>query len=103
MDGATRTPLPDQIHLEQNYPNPFNPQTYIRFRLLEPTEVTLKIYDALGQEVRTLASQERRESGDWQVLWDGKDDSGILVASGVYVCQLASGASSIAAKMSLVR
>jgi photosystem II stability/assembly factor-like uncharacterized protein len=73
--------------LEQNYPNPFNPVTHIEFRVLNPGFVELKIYNGVGQLVRTLLS-ETKTAGRHSVSWDGKDEVGKQVASGVYLYRL---------------
>jgi hypothetical protein len=69
--------------LSQNFPNPFNPITSIQFSLSVSERVSLKIYNLAGQEVRTLVDEEKR-AGEHQVFWDGKDNSGKDVASGIY-------------------
>ena len=87
---------PDEYHLAQNYPNPFNPATTITFALpvsgerglvSRPIHTTLKIFNILGQEVRTLVD-EPQEAGYYTVTWDGKDSFGNDVASGVYFYRL---------------
>lgn len=69
--------------LEQNYPNPFNPSTMIRFGLVERSQVEVLIYNHLGQVVRTLA-QEEFAAGRHDLSWDGRNETGELVATGVY-------------------
>ncbi len=69
--------------LEQNYPNPFNLSTTIRFVLPEAGLTTLKIFDILGKEVKTLVNEER-DFGEYSVMWDGKNYSAEAVASGIY-------------------
>lgn len=81
---------PEKFALFQNYPNPFNPETTIRYQLSQPGEVTLKIFNVLGQEVRTLVNKQQ-PAGSYSVQWDGKDDLGRQVASGIYIYQLAAG------------
>ena len=76
--------------LEQNYPNPFNPSTTISYSLKDAGEVELKIYDMLGRVVRALVS-ETRLAGQYSVVWDGRDDLGNQVASGLYVYTLVAG------------
>lgn len=95
--------------LEQNYPNPFsangtfsNPSTTIRFALPEAAEASLKIYDLAGQLVQTLVDGVV-EAGRHQVIWDGTNQHGELVASGVYFYQLRTGEFKLIRKMSLVR
>ena len=73
--------------LFQNYPNPFNTITLIPFRVNGPVPTTLKIYNIKGQVVRTLVD-EYLESGGYEVMWDGKNDSGKGVSSGVYFYKL---------------
>lgn len=81
---------PETFILDQNYPNPFNPQTTIRYELTEDSAVSLKIYNLLAQEVRTLVN-EVQPRGTKTVVWNGKDDSGRVLASGVYVYELRTG------------
>ncbi|MGC8652870.1 MAG: alpha-amylase family glycosyl hydrolase, partial [Candidatus Kryptoniota bacterium] len=77
--------LPAQYVLEQNYPNPFNPSTNIQFSIGNrmPVHVVLDIFNVLGQKVRTLVD-DYRSQGTYRVTWDGKNDAGLSVASGVY-------------------
>jgi len=88
--------------LAQNYPNPFNPSTVINFALPEAAKVSLKIYDVAGQLVQTLV-EGVVEAGRHQVVWDGTNQHGVLVASGVYFYQLRAGEFKQVRKMSLVR
>ena len=74
--------------LEQNYPNPFNPETTIRYHLRESNNVTLAVFDVTGKLVRTLVSGERQAVGSYQARWDGKNNSGLTVPSGVYFYRL---------------
>ncbi|HEX9974157.1 MAG TPA: FlgD immunoglobulin-like domain containing protein, partial [bacterium] len=73
-----------QMH---NYPNPFNPETIIKFQLPQPCKVALKIYNPLGQEIRTLVD-EQRSAGYHEIKWDGKDNSSTKVGTGIYIYQL---------------
>ena len=79
--------IPDKFNLEQNYPNPFNPSTNIPFTLAKSAEVSLKIFNIIGQEVRTLVNGQR-QAGQYTLQWDGKDDFGRSVASGIYFYKL---------------
>jgi photosystem II stability/assembly factor-like uncharacterized protein len=81
------TSLPLEYGLSQNYPNPFNPETKIRYQLAKPDRVALKIYNMLGQEVRTLIN-ELKPAGAYEVLWDGKDNAGHQMPSGTYLYRL---------------
>ncbi|MCG3158151.1 MAG: Ycf48-like protein [bacterium] len=76
--------LPLEYTLSQNYPNPFNPETRIRYQLANPDRVALKIYNMLGQEVRTLID-EFKPAGSYEVSWDGKDNAGQRAPSGMYL------------------
>jgi len=78
---------PETYRLYQNYPNPFNPSTSISYQLADQVPVKLVIYDALGQEVRTLVHQHQA-AGSYTVVWDGRDNSGHPVASGAYLYKL---------------
>ena len=91
-----------EFTLFQNYPNPFNPETEIRFQLPEAKRVTIRIFNTLGQEIRTLADRQF-EAGFHVVRWDGKDNNGNLVASGIYLYQLRAGTFKQVKKMSLLR
>jgi hypothetical protein len=82
-DVNGRTEIPAQFALDQNYPNPFNPSTTIRFGLPSAASVRLTVYDALGREVRTLLDQEHA-AGYVTVTWDGVNNSGVSVSSGIY-------------------
>ena len=78
---------PTEFALHQNYPNPFNPQTNIPYDLAESGDVVLRIYNLLGQEVRTLV-HERQPAGRYKVQWTGMDDRGVTVSSGIYFYQV---------------
>jgi len=85
---------PSEFGLSQNYPNPFNPLTTIPFTVNSsqltvnsPVRTTLTIYSILGQKVRTLVNEDK-VPGEYQVIWDGKDDSGKKVGSGIYFYRL---------------
>jgi hypothetical protein len=79
--------IPHNHKLNQNFPNPFNPITTIGFQVQKSGDVELTIFNSLGQSIRTLVD-ESREPGEYSVQWDGKDDNGRLLASGVYFYQL---------------
>jgi len=79
----------ESYQLAQNYPNPFNPMTTIEYQLKRPGKVSLTIYNTLGQLVRELVNTAQ-SSGIYSVQWDGRNDSGILVPSGVYLYRLKS-------------
>jgi hypothetical protein len=88
--------------LDQNYPNPFNPETRIQFSIPITHQTLLRIYDAIGREVRTLMDRVV-ETGDYVVHWDGKDNNGAAVVSGIYFYRLHSGDYISTKKMILIR
>ena len=94
--------LPQALALSQNYPNPFNSQTVICFALPASGEVELAIYDLAGQRVALLVSG-MREAGTYAVNWDGRDDRGQELASGVYLYRLRVGNKEETRKLALVR
>ena len=82
---------PTEFALLQNFPNPFNPDTTIGYELAESADVTLQIYNVVGQVVRTLVAAEPQSVGRYQVRWDGMDDRGTPVSSGIYFYQISAG------------
>ena len=80
--------LPKDFSLSQNYPNPFNPTTRIMYALPAKGRVTMTIYNILGQEVRTLVSRKDHEVGIHNITWNGTDDLGRAVSSGVYLYRM---------------
>ncbi|MDH3215143.1 MAG: SBBP repeat-containing protein [Candidatus Krumholzibacteria bacterium] len=79
---------PPRIHtLHPNVPNPFNPTTSIAFTLRETEHVTIRVYDVAGRPLRTLLD-ESRGPGRYEAVWNGTDDAGSLVSSGVYFCRM---------------
>ena len=81
--------IPHRFSLSQNYPNPFNPNTWITYQIAAPGEVSLVIYNVMGQSVRTLVAGHQ-DAEIFQLEWGGKDDSGQKVSSGVYLYRLVS-------------
>jgi hypothetical protein len=81
---------PTEFALLQNYPNPFNPETTIKYNLAEASNVQLRIYNIVGQVVRTLVG-DRQSAGRYQVRWNGTDDRGVAVSSGIYFYQISAG------------
>jgi|GEM_PF-601198 len=82
--------LPTEFALEENYPNPFNPTTTIQFALPEDASVTLEVYDATGRLVATLINSQL-SAGRYESIWNGRNDAGSTVASGVYLYRLRAG------------
>ena len=83
--------LPKTYSLKQNYPNPFNPVTNIKYQLPSESKVNLIIYNILGQEVRTLVHNDLQRAGYYTLQWDGRDNSGVTAASGVYFYRIKAG------------
>jgi hypothetical protein len=79
--------FPEVFVLYQNYPNPFNPSTTIKYDLPKTTNISIKIYDLLGQEIITLADETQR-AGQKSVIWNGNNVFGQMVSSGLYICTL---------------
>jgi hypothetical protein len=102
VTGEDPMPLPDATFLAQNYPNPFNPITNIGFGIKEQGHVSLRIYDAAGRLVTTLID-ESRPAGNYTAEWNGRDNSGSTVASGVYFYRLTSKEFEETKKMILLR
>jgi hypothetical protein len=94
--------LPTTFALQQNFPNPFNPETFIEYQLPTRVDVSLKIFNALGQHVRTLA-QGWQEAGVYKVKWDGRDGKGRALSTGIYLFQLKAGEFSMTRKMAYLR
>ena len=94
--------VPDDYSLAQNYPNPFNIETAIRYCLRSNGQVTLSIYNLLGQKVKTLVN-EKQAAGSYVAKWDGKDENGTVVPSGVYLYVLKAGNFTSYKKMVLMK
>jgi hypothetical protein len=103
-DGSIPTIVarPVEFALAQNVPNPFNPQTTIRFSVPEGSPVRLAVFDVTGRLVRTLVDGDMA-AGRHSIIWDGRDAVGRDVASGVFVCRLASAQGSLVRRMVLLR
>ncbi|KPL26768.1 MAG: hypothetical protein AMS23_00210 [Bacteroides sp. SM1_62] len=94
--------LPDYYYLAQNYPNPFNSRTTITYALPERSQVNIKVYDILGQEIITLKN-EVQDRGEDFVEWDGRNKNGKMVASGMYIYRLTAAGNNLSKKMILLR
>jgi len=100
--SAAETENIPQSFAVDNYPNPFNPATTIRYQLPEAAAVQLVIYNVLGQQVRSLVS-ERREAGYHQIAWDGRNDAGAQVGSGIYIYRFTANSFTKVQKMMLLK
>jgi hypothetical protein len=79
----TQSAIPKAYRLAQNYPNPFNPSTTIKYDMKDKGLVTVRIYDVAGRLVRTLVN-ETKDAGAYSAVWDGRNNIGADVASGIY-------------------
>ncbi len=100
--GENGLALPETYALYQNYPNPFNPSTTIKFDLPEQANVSIVVYNILGSKVRTLYNGAR-VAGSHQIVWDGMNDQGIRVTSGVYIYTIKAGTFVESKKMTLMK
>ncbi|MFN2304552.1 MAG: T9SS type A sorting domain-containing protein, partial [Anaerolineales bacterium] len=87
VDDLEMSTIPTAYCLQQNYPNPFNMHTTISYHLKEAGYTTIEMYDLLGQQVRSLINAEQT-AGIHQIHWDGKNESGEPVASGLYLYKM---------------
>jgi hypothetical protein len=105
--GVTEMPgsednRPTEFSLSQNYPNPFNPETYIEFGLSKASHVKIDIFNIVGQKVKTLVDEEM-QPGKYVADWDGKDEKGTAVSSGIYFYRMEADDFSDMKKMLLVK
>ena len=94
--------LPDTYMLTQNYPNPFNPSTTIEYSLPVRSDVIIEILNVLGQRVKRLVDEEQA-AGNYQVIWDSRNESGQRVATGIYFYRLTADGFTKTKKMLLLR
>jgi hypothetical protein len=94
--------LPNTLELSQNYPNPFNPTTTIAYTIPAQSRVQVRIYNVLGQVVKTLVDDETMP-GTYQVVWDGTDNAGRPVGSGVYLYRVTANNQAEGKKMLLLK
>ncbi len=94
--------IPDKYELRQNFPNPFNPETSIIYGLPKESNVRIEVYNLLGQAVVTLVN-EKQKSGYHSVQWNGCDNSGTMMKSGVYIYRITSGGFTETKKMILLK
>lgn len=94
--------LPTAFALAQNYPNPFNPSTAIRYQIPQSGFTELTIYNLAGQVVRNLVREEKIE-GAYETIWDGRNNEGVQVGSGVYFYRLRVGKQVLTRRMLLLK
>lgn len=100
--GVEVRELAKEFSIFQNYPNPFNPETKIIYQLPKAEHVSLMIYNVLGQKIRTLVN-EFKEAGNYDVYWDGKDETGKNMPAGIYIYRIRAGSFIDIKKMLLVK
>jgi hypothetical protein len=93
---------PQNFVLFQNYPNPFNPKTTIQYQLHRPGRVTLKVYNLMGQEIQMLADKVQ-ETGVHKIEWDGINNQGLMVSTGLYVVRITTDDFTHSKKIVLIR
>jgi hypothetical protein len=94
--------IPKEYSLSQNYPNPFNPETRISYSLPKAGNVEIAIYNMMGRSVRRLKNGTQ-QAGTYEVIWDGRDDRGMSLGSGMYLVRLKSGEFSSMRKVLLMK
>ncbi|MCF7858646.1 MAG: T9SS type A sorting domain-containing protein [Candidatus Cloacimonetes bacterium] len=102
MEVYANIPPVEKLSLSQNYPNPFNPFTKIDYKVPQAGKISIKIYNASGQYVKTLVN-DFKQTGEYYTYWDGTDERNRKVSSGVYFYQLNSNKSAKAKKMILIK
>ncbi|MFC1683582.1 immunoglobulin domain-containing protein [Candidatus Zixiibacteriota bacterium] len=102
VSATAGSEVPTAFGLRQNFPNPFNASTQIYYQIPHDGQVVLKIYNIVGEEVRTLAEGDKA-ANSYVVLWDGRDHAGAEVSSGLYFCRLKAGDFSRTIRMVLLR
>lgn len=90
---SARVAAPEHFQLAQNYPNPFNPETRIKYQLPVNSQISIWVFDIKGQMVRKLIDQKMKAAGFYSITWDGRNDAGKAVSSGVYFYSLIARAS----------
>jgi hypothetical protein len=95
--------IPSDYQLSQNYPNPFNPSTKIQFAIPKNEKVSVIVYDIMGQEVKRLIDHELLNPGKYTVEWNGTDNFGKKVTSGIYFARMTAGQYQFTRKMNLAK
>ena len=101
-DAVTFNTLPEKFALHQNYPNPFNPTTNIQFDLPKAVDVKLVIYDIMGRKITTLVNTHM-EAGYKNIVWNGTNDYGKTISSGIYIYRIIAGNNIETMKMSYIK
>jgi C1A family cysteine protease len=102
VSGSVNDSFLNPLRVEQNYPNPFNLTTRIPYVMNRSGSIKIFIFNALGQQIRTLFEGDR-EPGNYEIFWDGRDTAGCEVSSGTYYFQISAGSNSITRKSILLK
>jgi hypothetical protein len=102
VESRDNASAPYAFNLSRNYPNPFNPSTTLSYQLPNTTNVSIAVYDLLGKEIQTLENG-KKAAGSYKVTWDGTDNTGRQVSSGVYFCKMVTPEFSTIQKMMLLK
>jgi hypothetical protein len=94
--------IPTNFSLSQNYPNPFNPTTNINYSIAQDANVKLMVYNSLGQVVKTIVNSQQK-AGYYTIRWDGSNDMGSKVSSGMYIYRITAGNFTHSVKMNLIK
>jgi hypothetical protein len=94
--------IPTNFSLSQNYPNPFNPTTNIKYAIPQDATVNLMVYNSLGQAVKTIVNLQQK-AGYYTARWDGTNESGSKVSSGMYIYRITAGNYTHSIKMNLIK
>ena len=94
---------PLEYSLSQNYPNPFNPSTSINYQLKELSTVTMEVFNILGQKIKVLIDNQVENPGQYRVIWDGTNQTGNRVATGVYIYRIRANSFVSSKKMILMK
>jgi hypothetical protein len=103
IDDNYLNEIPETFSLHQNYPNPFNPVTTISYALPKASDITIEVFNLLGQKVKTLINAANQKAGAYNVVWNGKDQFGNQVSSGIYFYRIQAGDFIQAKKMVLMK
>jgi flagellar hook assembly protein FlgD len=99
---TTSGALPAQFALSQNYPNPFNPTTRFRIDVATGSPVDVTVFDILGRKIATILHAEK-EAGSYTMEWNGRDDQGLAVPTGMYIIRMSAGEFTASQKVSLLK
>ena len=103
IDNWKNNNFPEKYSLSNNYPNPFNPITHITYTVPKPSNVTIQIFNSVGQHIKTLVNEKNQARNTYKVNWDGLNDLGNQMASGIYFYRIQAGSFVKSKKMILLK